>query len=139
MPSIATACTATVLLVATSAPHTHVVDVNARQSQKSVRAQNAADAKLRADVHPHVSSAPADLTIQALVKPEAENRALEFEIDSSDFYRSSMIELSGAYAARLHTVAFHAIPAGTYHVRVAVIAAGGDVRATFYDRVFVVE
>jgi hypothetical protein len=95
--------------------------------------------KLWVDVVPKVSQAPAVLRIQALVDPVAENRELEFALESDGYYRSSTIELSGAVSARFHSVEFRSIPGGRYLVRVAVRAAGGVVRAVWNDQVVVIE
>ena len=79
------------------------------------------------------------MRIEVSVEPARDNRALEFEIDSAHYYRSSTIELGGEHAPRLHSVQFRSIPAGAYQVRVALTGAGGRVRAILHDHVTVYE
>src|SRR5687767_3464177 len=72
--------------------------------------------RLRAQVHPSFAQAPALVRIQAMVEPADDNRALEIVADSGGYYRSSMIELSGATAARTYIVEFRGVPEGVYQV-----------------------
>jgi hypothetical protein len=90
--------------------------------------------RLRARVYP----TRAYVRVESLVLPAEENRSLEIVAESSAYYRSSLIELEGDRAPRLHTVEFRAVPPGRYEVRVAIKDGGGDVRAISYHRVMVI-
>jgi hypothetical protein len=79
------------------------------------------------------------MRIEVSVEPARDNRTLEFVIDSPLYYRSSTIELGGERAPRVHSVQFRSVPAGAYHVRVALTGAGGGVRAILHDQVTVYE
>jgi hypothetical protein len=76
-------------------------------------------------VNPSVSVAPTTLAIRVSVAPQAENRALEIVIDSSDFYRSSRVQLDGDRAPRTNTMKIDSVPAGVYEVTAIVIGADG--------------
>jgi hypothetical protein len=99
----------------------------------------APEPSLRLWVTPRFTRAPAVVRIQAFVEPVPDNRRLEFVIESSEYYRSSVIELSGADAPRVHGVEFRAIPAGTHDVRVVLTGRAGGARAVEHDRIAVSE
>ncbi len=131
MTGISKTC-ATALLVAASAPCVG-------SAQAAVDALQPADAtaqeRLRVRVSPNAGYAPSAVRIQAYVEPASENRELEVVIDSASYYRSSMIALNGAQAARVHNVVFQSVPAGTHEVRVVLRDRGGEVRAILYHQV----
>jgi hypothetical protein len=102
-------------------------------------AVRASQEPLRAHIYPRIARAPARLTIQALVEPADENRALRIVVDSATYYRSSTIPLSGAQAARFHAVEFRFVPVGTHDIVVSVLDTDGAVRAVVNDRVVIVE
>ena len=72
--------------------------------------------KLSLQVTPNVSNAPCNLTVQAMVARDADNRWLVVEADSGDFYRSSSIQLDGANAPLLSEFRFNNLPSGNYTV-----------------------
>jgi hypothetical protein len=84
---------------------------------------------LRSQVRPAVGKAPAEVRIEVWIATDAQNRTLEIEVGSDDFYRSSAIALDGAQAARSFRVEYRAIPAGEYEVLVRLLAQKGGVRA----------
>ena len=53
-------------------------------------------------VSPAVAFAPANLIVRATVDADADNRAIEIVAESTDFYRSSEIQLDGDQAAAHH-------------------------------------
>ena len=76
-------------------------------------------------VNPTVSVAPTTLAIRVSVAPQAENRALEIVIDSSDFYRSSRVQLDGERAPITNTMKIDGVPAGVYEVTATLIGSDG--------------
>jgi len=84
---------------------------------------------LRTQVRPAVAKAPAEVRIEVWIASHAQNRTLEIEVGSEDFFRSSAVALDGAQAARAFTFEYRAIPAGDYAVMVRLLAEKGDVRA----------
>jgi hypothetical protein len=88
-------------------------------------------------VTPVVAFAPAALDVQAVVASDDENRSLEIEVESADYYRSSAIELNGSRAPRVSTFQFREIPPGQYRVSAILHGSAGD-RATAVRTVKVV-
>jgi hypothetical protein len=86
---------------------------------------SATDTRLRIDVTPRISIAPAEVRIRAIVTPNAENRALQIVADSGDFYRSSYVPLAGADSASVTQAHFKNLPGGEYEVSVVLIDAQG--------------
>ena len=76
-------------------------------------------------VNPSVSVAPTALAIRVSIPPLPENRALEIEVDSSDFYRLSLIQLEGDKGPTVNTLKIDGVPAGDYEVTATVIGADG--------------
>jgi hypothetical protein len=68
--------------------------------------------------------APATVVVTTTVERDAQNRELEIQIESKDFYRSSMVPLDGDTAARTMTFEFRDIPGGEYEVRTIVLGSG---------------
>ena len=97
---------------------------------------DATENRLRIDVTPRVSSAPATVRVRAIVAPSAENRALQVAADSGDFYRSSYVPLAGADAASVTETTLKNLPGGEYEVSVTLIDAQG--RQTIERRMIVV-
>lgn len=91
----------------------------------SVASGDATENRLRIDVSPRVSTAPAAVRVRAFVTPDAANRALEVVADSDTFYRSSLVPLDGANAAPITETVFKNLPGGEYQVTVALVAADG--------------
>lgn len=78
---------------------------------------------------PEISFAPAHLIVRAAIEPDPDNRALEIVIDSSDFYRSSLIQLEGDQAPRTSVMEFRAIPGGNYEISARLLGQNGEPRA----------
>jgi hypothetical protein len=89
-------------------------------------------------VSPAVAFAPANLVVRAFIVADADNRAVEISAESTDFYRSSEIQLEGDKAARTNTFEFRSLPPGSYEVRARLIGAGGQERATVRQQVNVI-
>jgi hypothetical protein len=71
-------------------------------------------------LHGRYFSEPATVQFMVAVEPNADNRLLRIEADSTDLFRASEMTLSGAGEKRLHTVIFKNLPAGYYTVRAEV-------------------
>ena len=84
-----------------------------------------AESRLRIEVSPRISQAPAQVRILAIVTPSAENRGLRITADSGDFFRSSYLALDGADAAPITETSFKNLPGGEYEVTVALIDSEG--------------
>jgi hypothetical protein len=90
-----------------------------------VASGDAAESRLRIEVSPRISSAPAVVRIRAIVTPDAANRALHIVVDSGSYYRSSMVYLDGANAAAVTETTLKNLPGGDYEVIVALLKADG--------------
>ena len=93
---------------------------------------SAADDRLRIEVTPRISQAPAQVRIRAIVTPSAENRGLRVTADSGEFFRSSYLPLDGADAAPITDTSFKNLPGGEYEVTVTLVDSQGH--ATNVDR-----
>ena len=91
----------------------------------SVASGDAAESRLRIEVSPRISSAPAVVRIRAIVTPDAANRALHIVVDSGSYYRSSMVYLDGANVAAVTETTLKNLPGGDYEVSVALLEADG--------------
>ena len=85
--------------------------------------------RLTIRVSPRVAVAPARLAIDAVAERDPANRALQIEVDSSEYRRSSLIQLDGADAARTTTVRYDDVPGGVYDVRATLFGSDGRQRA----------
>src|SRR5499427_7367 len=86
-------------------------------------------------VSPAVAFAPANLVVRAIVEANAANRAIEIVAESTDFYRSSEMQLEGEKAAQTSTFEFRSLPPGTYEVRARLLGANGQARASMRHQV----
>jgi hypothetical protein len=102
-----------------------------------VMAPGHAGEMLSVRVTPVVAYAPAALEVDAVVAADDENRSLEIEVESAEYYRSSAIELNGSRAPRVSTFQFREIPPGSYRVLAILHGSAGD-RATAVRAVKVV-
>jgi hypothetical protein len=93
---------------------------------------NAAESRLRIEVTPRISQAPAQVRIRAIVTPSVENRGLRVVADSGEFFRSSYLPLDGADAAPITDTSFKNLPGGEYEVSVTLVDSQGH--ATIVDR-----
>jgi hypothetical protein len=89
---------------------------------------DAEESRLRIDVFPRVSAAPAAVRIRAIVIPDVENRALQIVVESGSYYRSSLVPLDGANAAAITETTLKNIPGGEYEVTVALVDVTGRPR-----------
>jgi hypothetical protein len=89
-------------------------------------------------VSPAVSFAPANLIVRATIEADAGNRSVEVIAESSDFYRSSEIQLDGDNAPRTNTFEFRSLPSGTYEVKAILYGANGHPRAQARQQVNVI-
>ena len=79
-------------------------------------------------VRPVFSFAPAEVHLEFVIAPDANNRLLEVSAESEDFYRSSAIDLEGERAPRVVAIRYRGLPAGEYDVRGALIDGEGRER-----------
>src|SRR5260221_3855445 len=86
--------------------------------------------RLTLAVSPVSSFAPANLVVRVHVTPDPTNRALEVIAESSDYLRSSRIQLDGEDAPTTITLDFRGLPPGDYTVRSALIDDSGHASAT---------
>jgi len=89
-------------------------------------------------VSPAVSFAPANLIMRARIEADAENRGVEIVAESTEFYRSSEIQLDGERAPRTTTFEFRSLPPGTYEVKATLLGPGGAARASVRQQVNVI-
>lgn len=76
-------------------------------------------------VTPYVASAPANVFITVTVERDEQNRELMVEIDSENYYRSSLVTLEGERAARTYLLAFQGLPRGQHQISAAVLGTRG--------------
>jgi len=93
---------------------------------------NAAESRLRIEVTPRISQAPAQVRIRAIVTPSVDNRGLRVVADSGEFFRSSYLPLDGADAAPITDTSFKNLPGGEYEVSVTLVDSQGH--AAIVDR-----
>jgi hypothetical protein len=93
--------------------------------------------RLTMKVSPAVCFAPANLIVRAVIEADAQNRTIEIVAESSEFYRSSEIQLDGDKAPRTTTFEFRSLPPGTYDVSARLIGSGGE-RAQVHQQVNVI-
>jgi len=85
--------------------------------------------RLTMRVAPRFAFAPATLIVDAVAERDPANRALEIQVESPDYYRSTLMQLDGDQARRTTTVRYGGVPGGTYEVRVILFGSGGQQRA----------
>lgn len=81
-------------------------------------------------VSPSMAMEPANLLVQVMVERNEENRRIQVVAESSDYFASSEIQLDGEQSARVRSVTFRSLPAGSYEIRGMLFGASGRVRAT---------
>jgi hypothetical protein len=77
-------------------------------------------------VTPVMAAAPAFISVRAVVEASDDNRALEIVAQSSDFFRSSRIELDGRDAPPLSVFQYPNLPPGLYEVSAFLIGTNGQ-------------
>jgi hypothetical protein len=85
--------------------------------------------RLTMRVAPVLALAPATLVIDAVAERDPANRALQIQVESAEYYRSSLVQLEGDQAARTTTIRYENVPGGTYEVRVVLLGSNGQQRA----------
>lgn len=75
----------------------------------------------------HYYSAPATVFVNVAIQPDVANYKLMIEAESERFVRTSVIELEGEDAKRMHSFQFNSLPEGEYTVR-AEVRSRTDVR-----------
>ena len=88
-----------------------------------------AQPELNMRVSPQFSSAPATVTIQITVEPDADNRAIAIAADGDAFFRSSSVPLDGANAPHTIALEYRNLPPGTYEIRGVLFGSSGKQRA----------
>lgn len=89
-------------------------------------------------VTPTLSVEPAVIRVRVAVEPNDDNRTLEIVAESSDYFRSSQIDIDGASAARMNQFEYRGLPAGTYTIRSTVFGRNGRQRASTQNEITVV-
>src|SRR5262249_55109295 len=95
--------------------------------------------RLSLKVSPAICFAPANLVVRTTIQADRANRAVEVVAESSDFYRSSEIELDGENAPRTNMFEFRSLPSGTYEVRVTLRGGGGEQLANVRQQVNIID
>jgi hypothetical protein len=85
--------------------------------------------RLAIRVAPSVALEPATLVVDAVAERDPANRALEIKVESSDYYRNSVMQLDGDDAPRTTTVRYERVPGGNYEVSVTLFGSDGKPRA----------
>jgi hypothetical protein len=94
--------------------------------------------KMTVRVSPAVAFAPANLIVRAHIEADAQNRAVEIVAESTEFYRSSEIQLDGENAPRTNTFEFRSLPPGNYEVSATLLGPGGSPRASVRQSINVI-
>ena len=89
-------------------------------------------------VSPAIAFAPANLIVRAMVEADARNRTIEVVAESTDFYRSSEIQLDGDQAPRTSRFEFRSLPSGSYEVTATLRDASGEARAAVRSHVNII-
>lgn len=104
-----------------------------------ISAAAGADEKLSIRVSPAVAFAPANLSVRTTIAADADNRAIEIVAESTDFYRSSEMQLDGESAPKTTVFHFRSLPTGEYSVRAVLRGQGGRELASTAQIVNVVD
>jgi len=87
---------------------------------------DASDSRLRIEVTPRISLAPADVRVRVIVEPHPDNRALQIVADSGDYYRRSVVPLEGDNAAHVTETTLRNLPSGAYEISVVLVNRNGE-------------
>jgi hypothetical protein len=82
--------------------------------------------RLRMNVSPSVTRAPAVLTVRVTVPPDDANRRLQVVAESSTFYTSSEVQLEGRRSSPLNVFEFRNLPVGLYEITGVLVDARGE-------------
>jgi hypothetical protein len=91
--------------------------------------------RLTMRVSPRMGMAPATLVVDAVAERDPANRAVQIQVDSQEYYRSSTMQLDGDEAPRTTTVRYEGVPGGTYEVRAILFGSDGKQRAATSQKV----
>ena len=97
-----------------------------------------ADQKIAMRVSPAVAFAPATLVVRATIEADPDNRVVQIVAESTDFYRSSEIQLDGEHAPHVNVFEFRSLPPGTYRVSATLRDSAGKSRAAVRQEVNVI-
>ena len=84
---------------------------------------------LSLEVSPAVAPGPAFVRVRAFVEPSDDNRSLDIVAQSTEFYRSSHLDLDGRNSPRIAVVEYPRLPPGNYEITGVLVGSGGK-RAT---------
>lgn len=87
-------------------------------------------------VTPTMAREPASVKVLAVIEADDRNRSLEIIARSSDYFRSSLIQLDGHDTQRVWEIEFRDVPQGNYEV--TGILTGTEGRRAAVTRVVVV-
>jgi hypothetical protein len=79
-----------------------------------------ADTPISVTVTPSVTIASGDTRLKVLLERNEMNRALIWEVDGPNYYRSSAMSIEGASAAKRYLFTVRDLPEGKFEVRVTV-------------------
>ncbi len=79
-----------------------------------------ADEAISITVRPAVASVNGSAQLKVLVARNGLNRALIWEVDGPNYYRSSAMELDGAASPRSYFFIVRDLPAGSFEIRATV-------------------
>lgn len=82
--------------------------------------QLSADEAISITVRPAVATVKGSAQVRVLVARNDMNRALIWEVDGPNFYRSSAMELAGALSPRSYFFMLRDLPAGSFEIRATV-------------------
>jgi hypothetical protein len=94
--------------------------------------------RLTIRVSPAVCFAPANLQVRAMIASDPDNRAVQVVAESSEYYRSSEIQLEGDRAPRTSLFEFRSLPSGNYEVRATLRGSSGRELALVRQQVNVI-
>ena len=89
--------------------------------------QSSADEAITITVRPAVATVNGNAHLKVLVSRNEMNRALTWEVDGPNYYRSSSMDLHGAAAPRSYFFIVRDLPAGEFEIRASVRRADNSV------------
>jgi hypothetical protein len=95
---------------------------------------DSADSELEIDVSPQYCHDPCLIRVQVHLDPHPDDRALVIEADNGEYFRSSLIQLSGERAPAVHSLTLKGLPAGRFVISAALSRSDG-LEALAQDRI----
>jgi hypothetical protein len=86
-----------------------------------------ADEAISITVRPAVATVNGNAQLKVLIARNEMNRALVWEVDGPNYYRSSLRELAGAASPRSYFFVMRDLPAGEFEVRASVRRADNSI------------